>query len=172
MKKAKKVLVFKTTFPNGETQYGVSEQVSTVDGYLKKTQSIAINNKKNGLNVSKFITNCVKFADELVIEIIGMFDTSKEARELRDISIKNDTNSINRLAFNISCRLETESIPLRLPIKFSKSLTNKDGKKLFYVNIVFARRKGILDKLNINESFPTDKDMKLINPNSYKIERI
>jgi hypothetical protein len=168
----KKVNVFKTTFPNGETHYGVSEQAHTIKSYLRKTKSIAINNKKNGLNVSKFITNCVEFADELLIEIIRTFDVSKEAREFRDISIKSDTNSINRLAFNVSCRLESDFTALTLPMKFSKSLTNKEGKRLYYVNLAYATTKGFLDRLNINESFPTDNSMKLINPNSYRIERV
>jgi hypothetical protein len=167
----KKVNVFKTTFPNGETHYGVSEQVHSIESYLSKTKSIAITKSKKGLHISKFQLDLVNFENELVIELLFTFDNSEDAKIKRDELIKTDINSINNLSANTKSKLDYKLEQIKLPIEKSKSMTSKNGNKIYFVDLGYAKLKGILDKININSKHPLLPNFVMVNEGSYKVVR-
>lgn len=167
----KKVNVFKTTFPNGETHYGVSEQVHTIESYLIKTKSIAITKTKKGLHISKFQADIVEFENQVLIELVTTFDNSEDAKIKRDELIKNDTNSINQLSAGTLSKLNYQLNEVILPIEKSKSMTSKDGSKIYFVEIGYARLKGLLEKVNLNLKHPILSNFVMVNEGSYKIVR-
>jgi hypothetical protein len=167
----KKVNVFKTTFPSGETHYGVSEQVHSIESYLSKTKSIAITKSKKGLHISKFQTDLVQFQNELIIELLFTFDNSEDAKIKRDDLIKTDINSMNNLSANIKSKLDYKLSEVNLPIEKSKSMTSQNGNKVYFVDLGYAKLKGILDKININSKHPLLPNFVMVNEGSYKVVR-
>lgn len=167
----KKVNVFKTTFPNGDTHYGVSEQVHSSAAYLNKTKSIAITKTKKGLHISKFQSDVVQFEDSVLIELIFTFDNSNEAKIKRDELIKNDNQSINNISSNTISKLNYQLDEVILPIEKSKSMTSKDGSKIYFVELGYAKLKGLLEKVNLNSKHPILSNFVMVNEGSYKIVR-
>jgi len=167
----KKVEIFKTTFPNGNTHYGVSEQVHTVESYLNKTKSIAVTKSKKDLNISNFQKDVVEFEKELKIELLFTFNSTSDAKYKRDELIKNDLNSINSQSANIQSKLNYTVSDLILPIEKSKSLKSANGTILYFVDISFAKKINILDRLNISKTYPSLSNLVMINEGSYKIIR-
>jgi hypothetical protein len=170
-RKMKKVNVFKTTFPTGETHYGVSEQVHTVESYLSKTKSISITKTKKGLHISKFQSDIVEFENYVIIELVSTFDDSKDAKVKRDELIKLDRNSINNISANTISKLDYKVNEINLPLEKSKSMTSKDGNKIYFVELGYAKLKGILDKVNLNSKHPLLPNFVMVNEGSYKIVR-
>jgi hypothetical protein len=170
-RKMKKVNVFKTTFPTGETHYGVSEQVHTVESYLSKTKSISITKTKKGLHISKFQSDIVEFENYVIIELVSTFDDSKDAKVKRDELIKLDRNSINNISANTISKLDYKVNEINLPLEKSKSMTSKDGNKIYFVELGYAKLKGILDKVNLNSKHPLLPNFVMVNEGSYKVVR-
>jgi hypothetical protein len=170
-RKMKKVNVFKTTFPTGETHYGVSEQVHTVESYLSKTKSISITKTKKGLHISKFQSDIVEFENYVIIELVSTFDDSKDAKVKRDELIKLDRNSINNISANTISKLDYKVNEINLPLEKSKSMTSKDGNKIYFVELGYAKLKGLLDKVNLNSKHPLLPNFVMVNEGSYKIVR-
>lgn len=98
LKENKQHFVYKTTFPNGDTFYSVSEQNPTPELFKNKTISVALNNTSKGRATTNFqnqVADLQNPKEELEVELVDTFDTKEEANTLKDESIDNDPNSIN-----------------------------------------------------------------------------
>ena len=98
LKENKQHFVYKTTFPNGDTFYSVSEQNPTPELFKSKTISVALNNTSKGRATTNFqnqVADLQNPKEELEVELVDTFDTKEEAITLKDESIDDDPNSIN-----------------------------------------------------------------------------
>jgi hypothetical protein len=167
----KKVFVFKMIFPNGTTHYGVSEQVFTVKTYIKKCISISKGHFNEG-KLSKFHKECLDNKENLKAEIVGKFDNNKSAKLFRNECIKNDKMCFNQLSSNVLAKLNYQLKPLKLPIESSKILTNKDGEKIYYVDLMFVKKKNLFNSVNLKVKHPLYSNLVLLNRDSHKVERV
>ena len=167
----KKVLVFKSKFPDGSTHYGVSEQSSTPELYLNKSISIARNQILNGKRSGKFLMNLLKYEQLVEVEIVNEFSSSESAKSFRTELIKKDSNSLNSISLAMSNRIGTRVQKLMLPKQFSKTLTSGNGDKLFYVDLLYVKKQKISDVVDFKKKHPVYSNMVLIKSNSCNIIR-
>jgi len=169
----KNVNIFKTTFPNGSTHYGISEQVHTTKSYLSKTISIANGQFKRTSTTggaSQFHKDILKYQNVVMIDMIGTYDTTELASEMRNTLVENDSNSMNsKSAIN---HLGRKLTPIKLPFDVSKLLINTSGEKLFFVDILFAKKKELMNIVNIKVKHPIFSNMIQVNTHTYRVERI
>jgi hypothetical protein len=171
----KKVNVFKLIFPDSVTHYGVSEQVNNNPAYLSKMISIAESAKKrsgkvNGVHMTSFLNKVLEFTTDIKVEMVFSSDNRDEAKLKRDELVSLDKFSMNHHS-NVNARVSSSSVEINLPIEKSKSMTSKDGNKIYFVELGYAKLKGILDKVNLNSKHPLLPNFVMVNEGSYKVVR-
>jgi hypothetical protein len=171
----KKVNVFKMTFPDNVTHYGVSEQVNNNPAYLSKMISIANSAKKrsgnvNGVHMTSFLNKVLEFTTDITVEIVFTSDNRDDCKIKRDELVKVDKMSMNNHS-NVNARVNSSSEEIKLPLEKSKSMTSKDGNKIYFVELGYARLKGLLEKVNLNSKHPILSNFVMVNEGSYKIVR-
>lgn len=171
----KKVNVFKLIFPDNVTHYGVSEQVNNNPAYLSKMISIANSAKKrsgrvSGVHMTSFLNKVLEFTTDIKVEMVFTSDNREECKLKRDELVKTDKLSMNNYS-NVNSRVNSSSEEIKLPLEKSKSMTSKDGNKVYFVELGYAKLKGILDKININSKHPLLSNFVMVNEGSYKIVR-
>jgi hypothetical protein len=72
---------------------------------------------------------------------------------------------------NVNARVNSSSEEIKLPLEKSKSMTSKDGNKIYFVELGYARLKGLLEKVNLNSKHPILSNFVMVNEGSYKIVR-
>ncbi len=108
----KQHFVYKAILPNGDTFFSVSEQNKTPESFKNKTISVALNNTSKDRATTNFqnqVADLQNPKEELEVELVDTFDTKEEANTLRDESIDNDPNSINRMGGNYKDKSGTKS---------------------------------------------------------------
>ena len=175
MKNLKKVNVFKLIFPDGITHYGVSEQVNNNPAYLSKMISIAKSAKKrsgkvNGVHMTSFLNKVLEFTTDIKVEMVFTSDNRTDCKSKRDELVSLDKSSMNHHS-NVNSRVSSSSEEIKLPIERSKSMTSKNGNKIYFVELRYAKLKGILDKININSKHPLLPNFVMVNEGSYKVVR-
>ena len=171
----KKVNVFKLTFPDGITHYGVSEQVNSNPAYLSKMISIANSAKKRsgevcGVHMTSFLNKILEFTNDINIEMVFSSDNRDAAKLKRDEFVKLDTSSMNCHS-NVNARVSSSSVEINLPFEKSKSMTSKDGNKIYFVELAYAKLTNILHKVNLNSKHPLLPNFVMVNEGSYKVVR-
>jgi hypothetical protein len=171
----KKVNVFKLIFPDNVTHYGVSEQVNNIYAYLSKMISIAESAKNrsgkvNGVHMTSFLHKVLEFTNDIKVELVFSSDNRDDAKLKRDEFVSLDKFSMNHHS-NVNARVSSSSVEIKLPIEKSKSMISPNGTKLYFVELGYARLKGIIDKVNLNSKHPLLSNYVMVNEGSYKVVR-
>tara|TARA_R110002153_G_scaffold211579_1_gene364219 strand:- start:337 stop:849 length:513 start_codon:yes stop_codon:yes gene_type:complete len=169
----KKVNIFKTSFQDGTTHYGISEQVHTIEAYLSKTISISHGQSKRTSTTggaSQFHKKLLINQLNVIVELISTYDTTELASIERNRLVSEDTTSMNSSsAIN---HLGRKLVPIKLPTNVSKSLTNRNGEKLYFLDVIYANKKQLLDIINIKVKHPMFSNMAQVNTHTYRVNRV